>query len=250
MNPTIDHKVDAIALLERYNIPVEPVSSSTYYLDLSAQPSHTDALWAADKLGELPVDLRYSKTTRVYAFEMPDGDFYRRVGTILVRPEPTEERQARFVINIRVGATDDDLRWLRWVVERAKAGSFLNDGWHSMDEPGVFGFTLSRKFDPLSWARWGAIFIVPCHEPGCDDFGGHHLTMDLADPDYLHMKDGGGYAYCMKANTDDRWVVYASVDGSLTPSEIAGLTSGLKWVAADCAQLNATLAAAEGRVVA
>lgn len=242
------------ATLEVLGIPIntEPRADGKL-LDLEAEASDAAVIWAAAKLADLPVTIRYCVSTQVSAWQMPDGEWFRHIGSAWVRLEATDDHEAGFFVKPRVGATDDDLEWLLSFVERAKEGLFLGHGWEENSERGWFEFTCSRGAgDLVSWARRRHEYIVPCNEPGCDDFGRHHLTDDLKDPWYSHGKQGpNGSASCMRMSNADRWVVYVDTYGSeFSAEEVAGYISDLQWVVADCRQLNAALATAEREAIA
>lgn len=229
-------------LLQMYGIPIDrDPAVNPQLLDLEVEASGSEMTWAAAKLADLPVTIRYCVSTEVSAWQMPDGEWFRHVGTAWVRLEATAEHEAGFFVKPRVGATDTDLEWLLEFVERAKAGLFLGHGWEENTERGWYQFTCSRGAgDLVRWAGERHQYLVPCNEPGCDDFGRHHTTDDLNDPWYSHQKQGpNGSASCMKMSNADQWVVYVDTYGSeFSSEEIAGYISDLQWVAADCRHLN------------
>jgi hypothetical protein len=203
------------------------------FADLPA-PTPAEVDWAEKHL-DMPTVVSFSDNYPVRHF-LHDGSWYRDAGFIWA-----SETKGRFRIWLNKGATDVDLEYFEYIIERAKQGMLARHGWREKS-PGTWSFTHHRLAAGPETVGGRGTPLVECDEPACSadwhsDWDVKHVADSIENDAY--SLEVFRYGPNSEEEGDHEWRVYlVAQDAELTPAASAGLVSDLQWLTVECRRLN------------
>ncbi|MCI2959125.1 hypothetical protein MN032_15650 [Agromyces atrinae] len=149
---------------------VEHVHVNARLVDLDRSPSPEDVRWADAQLAEARVRVVNDPENKAHEWDGPDGYRFRSGGSVTCRKIPDED-EYEFVVYLNADAQLRDLRWLEWLVKRAREGYFTSFGWEAHESKKRPGTTFFRN--RLSYraerhlACDGELLIAACNVDDC-----------------------------------------------------------------------------------